>query len=479
MRISGFGRIASRAVIALFVILFICGAARAEFVFLKDGSIIQGTITNDGKTSIVLREKAGKSKEIQRVDILRILYTELRMSKIYVQKRDGEGLIAYLVDEDRTSYTFRLDLNSPKEFTLDRNDVLFMAEKNPSGLRGEADIDKISLKWLPPYDQVKEYRVYIKRKKEDKYQLTGTSTSKELVLKDLDSNTQYFLIVTSVDTGDYESTPSNEIKLVTKNRPPYRIKSASMFELPSKEIMVKCDETTDSDGKITAYRLYRVYNGEQEKIAEIKTPPFTLKELGKYDKLYVCAVDDLGAESEPRGVGYDIDVKNAVEIAPTVIVPFGKFSKMVNVGFGGMLRYKNSGLLSQDITLGIEAGYVLLHGKSFSANEDFAKVGMIPIMAGLSYDWKLKENLVVSPEIYAGTVIFLPEYHANDTEKGNTYNVLSKRRVIDFGMRAGLGAVYSFSDTWYMNGGAYFGYVRESDGSLMYAQGSLGLGFRF
>ncbi|PKL17116.1 MAG: hypothetical protein CVV49_12960, partial [Spirochaetae bacterium HGW-Spirochaetae-5] len=82
--------------------------AAAEAVFLKDGSIIDGTIISDAASSVTLRLADKKTKQIPRSDIMRILYTELKMGKIYIQKRDGKGVVAYMVDEDRESYTFRM-----------------------------------------------------------------------------------------------------------------------------------------------------------------------------------------------------------------------------------------------------------------------------------------------------------------------------------------------------------------------------------
>ena len=84
----------------------------AEAVFLKDGSIVEGTIISDGAGSVTIRTEDRKTRQIQRASIMRILYTELKLGKIYVQKRDGKGIVAHLVDEDRESYTFRGSLQS-------------------------------------------------------------------------------------------------------------------------------------------------------------------------------------------------------------------------------------------------------------------------------------------------------------------------------------------------------------------------------
>ncbi len=204
----------------------------AEYVFINDGSIIEGTIESDSATAVMIRTTDKKQKQILRKNIMRILYTELRMSKIYIQKRDGEGLVAFMVDEDRVSYTFRKDLYKPEEFVLNRTDVLFISEKNPSGLKvtGEIGTNSVSLAWLPPYDAVKQYNVYITKNKSGKYEVIGSSKDKSITLKNLSSNTTYYLIVTSVDMENYESTPSNELKITTRAAVEVELKDGRKFK---------------------------------------------------------------------------------------------------------------------------------------------------------------------------------------------------------------------------------------------------------
>ena len=136
-------------IILLIMFIVLPDAARGEFIFLKDGKIIKGTIISDEAETIVARVN-GKTRRIRRKTIMRILYTDLKMGKVYIQMRDGTSRIAYIVDEDRMSYICREELYSPKEFVLKRSAVLFVAEKNPSGLKGDSASDSIRLEWLPP-----------------------------------------------------------------------------------------------------------------------------------------------------------------------------------------------------------------------------------------------------------------------------------------------------------------------------------------
>ena len=134
----------------------------AEYVFLKNGSIVKCRIEAETKTSITGRMPNGKPVTFNARDIIRILYTELYMGKIFVNKTDGTVIEAYMVDEDQTSYTFRKELYSPNEFRVRRDEVLFTTRKNPSGLAGTAESDRIEITWKAPYTPVSKYKVYFK-----------------------------------------------------------------------------------------------------------------------------------------------------------------------------------------------------------------------------------------------------------------------------------------------------------------------------
>nr|MBP7584671.1 fibronectin type III domain-containing protein [Spirochaetota bacterium] len=171
---------------------------RPEVIFLKDGSLVHGRVTQDAAEYITVRKEDNKTEKILRKEIMRILYTKLNMGKIYIQKRDGKGFTAFIVDEDQESYTFRKDLHSPAEFSLKRADVLFIADRNPSGLKGEAETDRTRLEWFPSYDPMKHYNVYIKKKNEI-FALADSSKKPNIVLRGLSSNTEYVARVTGVD----------------------------------------------------------------------------------------------------------------------------------------------------------------------------------------------------------------------------------------------------------------------------------------
>lgn len=100
MELSGSKKALFLLLVFIFIFAFTARSLEAEFVFMKDGSLVEGEIISENTSSINVKGADGKTTRIKRDDIMRILYTKLKMGKIYIQKRDGEGLVAYMVDED-------------------------------------------------------------------------------------------------------------------------------------------------------------------------------------------------------------------------------------------------------------------------------------------------------------------------------------------------------------------------------------------
>ncbi|HEY1405293.1 MAG TPA: hypothetical protein VF857_01665 [Spirochaetota bacterium] len=120
----------SRLMRAVFVIVLgialLPGALFAEYVYLKDGQVIQGKIVNEDQREIVVQTKFQK-RTIRRDDILRIMYGERKMEKIYLLMNDGTTRIGYKVDEDATQVLIRESENSPKEISISKSDIKQMS----------------------------------------------------------------------------------------------------------------------------------------------------------------------------------------------------------------------------------------------------------------------------------------------------------------------------------------------------------------
>lgn len=438
----------------------------AESVFLKDGSIIEGRIISDAAASVSIRLEDRKVRQIQRSDIMRILYTELKMGKIYIQKRDGKGIVAYMVDEDRESYTFRMELYDPAEFILKRSDVLFMAEKNPSGLQvdGDVDTDRVTLTWLPPYDAVKKYNVYIKINDNDKYELIDSTGSKSITLKNLSSNTVYYIIVTSVDSSSYESSPSNELKIKTKNIPPDKPEGI-VRHIKDGNVSVMWDHASDPDGKVKGYNIYNRSGEEKKKIATVKKPEYSVPENISVYKLEISSVDDLDMESDK--VRVLMPGQLVVSAAPTVLKFTGDLGEMFDPGYGGTVNLGMRNYIYQNFETGMSFGYITFTGKE-EKNTDTLNFMEMTVYAG--YHLRISDWFSVFPYAKSGINYSEADYTSLAVEK--------KKTIIDPVAAAGLSLTAS-SDRFTLSLGAGYGFLYESAGIKPFYEGFISFGTLF
>ncbi|MBN1501065.1 MAG: hypothetical protein JW982_12965 [Spirochaetes bacterium] len=449
------------------VSIFLSTPLFAEFIFLTNGAIVEGKITGETADTITLRTKDRKTLEIRRSTIMRILYTELKLGKVYVQKRDGESVLAYMVDENRESYTFRKELYKPQEFILKRDDVLFIAEKNPSGLKidGETGQKSIPLKWLPPYDIVKKYNIYLKEKKTDKYVLIKSTQSKTAVITGVKSNTEYFIIVTSVDSDNYESSPSNEIKVITKNIPPSKPAIKSAVKTGTGEREIKWEESVDEDGTVKNYNIYGMRDRKFDLIMETKKTEITVKDDIAYKRYKVSAIDNNGDESKFANI-----YKNTlmVGIKPEFVLPVGKLSDLFSMGFGFSADISYIGLLFSGSVISFNTGYLRWIGGA--DNIDY--MNMIPLMLSAGYKYNFTESFAVRGMIGAGGV-FMNTGMTDATMQDVTVN------GFEFIFSENVNLIYNLNDKFSISGGVKFYSVYESSGLKSFAGVEAGMTYLF
>ncbi len=212
------------------LILFAVLPLKAEYLFLKDGSIIKGKVINDTPDAVTIQNEQNYVLTYPRFKIIRVQYSEINMGKIYVQMRNGENFRGYLIEEDRDSYTFRNIIDKPEEFLVPRPDVLFLAVRNPSGLKAKAGYTDIELKWYRPFDKMNSFNIYLKTKKEDKYIKADTSSSNSIHITGLKSNMKYYITVTGIDDSGIETLPSKEIAVTTFARVDVHLKNGKKFK---------------------------------------------------------------------------------------------------------------------------------------------------------------------------------------------------------------------------------------------------------
>jgi hypothetical protein len=422
----------------------------AEFIFLKTGEIIEGSIIVDGANSITIRTIDKKNQKILRNDILRILYTKLNMGKIYIQKRDGKGMEAYIVDEDQDSYTFRSVLNNPEEFTIKRSAILFIADKNPSGLEGEAGTESISLKWLPPYNKVKQYNIYIKSSVKEKFMPADTTGGQTLTIKKLKSNTTYWFIVTAADSDNYESMPSNELMIATKNIKPDTPKIISSIRdfSPDKTttiLKINWAESHDNDGRVVKYRIYCTRDKKRVMTGELTNREFVLTDAKAYDRIELVSVDDRGDESESAFLSYGDEMH--LFFSPGILIPMSKFGKLSRTGFGGAVGFTHQDMFIDNLEGGVKAGFYYLSGKDKIGTNIIKteRIYFVPITMHAGYRFRLSESMSVIPYLAAGAAYMDMPYTKN------IESLPEKRHLKTFGPIAGAGISFKYatSDSFY------------------------------
>lgn len=451
----------------------------AEAVFLTNGSIVEGTIISDGAGSVTVRTADKKTRQIKRDEIMRILYTELKLGKIYVQKRDGKGIVAHLVDEDRESYTFRKELYNPEEFTLKRNEVLFMAEKNPSGLQpdGEIGTDRVSLKWLPPYDPVKKYKLFAKKKQSDKYEPVDSTGSTSITIRNLSSNTEYFIIVTAIDSAGNESEPSNELKFRTKNIKPDEPEIISSGDVRADERAILWKAATDPDGKVEKYRIYGIKDSRREMLAEVKKTDYTLKASFSYNKVDIVSVDDKGDESDATSVPFY--GSTVVGFHPGIIYPMGRFSEMFSMGYGGMFSISERDLFLNNFEGVISIGFYSLKGKDLieEKNKEYKDLMFVPFYLNAAFCMDITGNFSIKPFVSMGFALLDVNYI--DRNKTVAEGREEELNLFEPACTGGLSMEYRITSALSVSAECGYGAVVEKSGLLSFISANAGIAYSF
>lgn len=202
--------------ITAFLLVICISGARAEYIFTKDGKIIEGKIVGDRSASITIKTPA-KNEIVKVNEILRIQYADLYLGKVYIRMTSGETQEGYIVDEDSSNLTVRKDITKPYEYKVPRSKVMFIARSNPTDLSWKVVKSGISLKWNPPFVPGEKYRVYLKTNSDKDFALTTETSRLNYTIRAVKSNTKYYIYVTSMDAHGIESLPSELITVSTQD----------------------------------------------------------------------------------------------------------------------------------------------------------------------------------------------------------------------------------------------------------------------
>jgi len=116
----------------IFAITFAAAASPvlAESVFLKDGSIVEGSVTAETATTLTITTPNRLKTEIPRTEILRVLTSNDYKKPSIIRKKDGSEITGHVVEELSDAFVVRAALTSPNEMTIPKQDILeFVGEK--------------------------------------------------------------------------------------------------------------------------------------------------------------------------------------------------------------------------------------------------------------------------------------------------------------------------------------------------------------
>ncbi|MBN1534483.1 MAG: fibronectin type III domain-containing protein [Spirochaetes bacterium] len=391
---------------------------RSEYVFLKDGKIIPGSVVGDTAAGIVVRQKNGTTATIPRNTISRVAYTNLYLGRLYVRLTDGSDFLGFLVDEDSDTYTFRKSLESPDEFRVDRQDVLFSTRRNPTHLKGSAGEDSVELKWHAPYNRVSNYNIYRKGPEDRDFALVETSGDVEEELSGLMSRTAYTFYVTAVYGDGEESLPSNIINVTTKNflpDTPGRFRaSITKGHAGKMDVGLSWKVSVDPDGTVSHYNVYLksgIGTKLQGKTLQTSYELSRLDTAEEYDVI-VRAVDNTGTESEEalltidRGRVKEPPPKPYVSLSlyGSFLMPLhdNGFKKIAGNGFGILASAECRNLFLPRLSAGLEAGYLRFSGKKIDMTNTTERHVIAPLCGMVRYDIRVYDQFFVVPEAGGG-----------------------------------------------------------------------------
>lgn len=111
------------------VLIFLPISSFAEFVFVKNGSIIEGKIIKQNDNITIIRNKNGKKTSLERNKILRTIFNNDFKNKKFIYKLDGDLVHSHIVYENNASYFCRDNVLINDEYIILKKDINFISKK--------------------------------------------------------------------------------------------------------------------------------------------------------------------------------------------------------------------------------------------------------------------------------------------------------------------------------------------------------------
>ncbi len=135
--------------LALVMIIVSASAVAAEYLFMNDGSIVEGAITKETDDAVTMALPKGGIRTVPRQKILRTLYRTDFLYRQAVKMYSGETFEGFLVDETEDKYRFRKELFSTSERTVKKDEVIYLRKKELYSLDGKKQKEYSILDFTP------------------------------------------------------------------------------------------------------------------------------------------------------------------------------------------------------------------------------------------------------------------------------------------------------------------------------------------
>ncbi len=465
-------------------LLIVTGRTRAsaEYLFLRSGPIVEGRIVNESGGGVtVINRKTGRSERYANAAILRVLYTPIYLGKVFIRLANGKSLEAYVVEEDNEKFVLRDKIDSPEEYTLKREEVLFMTRSNPTGLAGRPYEKSLRLTWNAPYRTPRYYNVYVKKAGPARHKKVASSITRSHTVRGLERKTTYYVYVTAIDREGKESVPSNEITIKT-NEPP-GAPTNGLFSVVKQvgnrfNIMLTWKPAVDRDGRVVKYAVYDWAENREKKLGETSVTTFRGTGLNAEATHYfsVRSIDEDGYESEDslaissiRKIGLNFEGRFVFAY------PVGDLAKMCRYGLGGMGAFYINKPAIRYVDLGVEAGYLAFTPNNFMIRG----YTMVPILLAARYRIPVREFFYLGLGLAGGVSHTTLKHGTRFLYNGMPVATWRTERSFQPMGRAELVLGFTLRETLLLT--ARFGYaaIIEKSGLLGFVYAEAGIGVRF
>lgn len=106
----------------LMIFILAVKISHGEVIYLRDGQVIKGSIINEDSEAITVKNRF-QTRKIYRTHVLRILYGDLDMERVYILLKDGTMMKGFLVDQDAGKIVYRPSRESSEEKSISKDNI--------------------------------------------------------------------------------------------------------------------------------------------------------------------------------------------------------------------------------------------------------------------------------------------------------------------------------------------------------------------